>query len=83
MVAGGAGSDAKAEAVDGRAKAMQLDVVDDEEPVEAIRVTLDCHTHLSQRPFVFTTSKRRIRTVGATKRVVTPDAPAGLASACR
>ena len=32
-VAGGVGSDTAAEAVDGRAKAMQLDVVDDEEPV--------------------------------------------------
>ena len=32
-VAGGVGRDATAEAVDGRAKAVQLDVIDDEEPV--------------------------------------------------
>ena len=126
-VAGGVGSDATAEAVDGRAEAVQLrdkrsrliatpncnsHVEADNgnhtfsPPRQICRAwcraaprfvaqsvlepnTLDCHTHLSQRPFVFTTSKRRIRTVGATKRVVTPetrlakDAPAGLASACR
>ena len=38
-VAGGEGSDAAAEAVDGRAKAMQLDVVDNEKSVvEVVRV---------------------------------------------
>ena len=35
--------------------------------LEAQRLTVDCLTRLPQCPSAFTTSKRRIRTVGATK----------------
>ena len=60
-VAGGAGSDAAAEAVDGRAEPVQL---------RAKGVTIDCRTRLQQCPFAFTSSERKIRTVDEIWRVV-------------